>query len=79
MNLEIDYNTDNVPFDSTVKSNTSKPTDTYSKPKTIDNHLSFVSKNVQSLSSEAHSINLDAIVEMMIKTTFQYIVFNKLG
>ena len=59
--------TDNIPFYSTVKSNMPKPSDTYSKPKTIDNHSSFVSQNVQSSRSEAQSINLDAIIEMMIK------------
>ena len=39
----------------------------HSKPNIIDNNLSFISQNVQSLKSEAKSINLDAVIEMMIK------------
>ena len=62
----IEYDTDIIPLDSTVKS-ISKPSDTFTKPQIIDNYLSFISQNVQSLRSETQSINLDAIIEMMSK------------
>ena len=58
----------------------SNSSDKDSKPDIIDNHLSFISQHVQSLKSEAQSIKLDAIIEMIIKkTTFQYIVSKKLS
>ena len=60
-----------------MKSNISKTSDTYSKPKTIDNHLSFVSQNFQSLRSEAQSINLDATIEMMIKNNISIYFIQK--
>ena len=38
-------------------------------PHIIDQHISFMSQNVRSLRSETQRINLDAIIEIMIKKT----------
>ena len=71
----IEYDTDNIPLDSTVK-NKFKPSDTsfntdtsneYPKHDILDHHISFISQNVQSLRSDSQSINLDAIIEVMKK------------
>ena len=57
----IEYDTDNIPLDSTVK-NKSKPPDTssntdtsteYPKSDILDHHISFISQNMQSLRSDS--------------------------
>ena len=45
----------------------SNPSTEHSRPYIIDQHLSFISQNVQSLRREAQSINLDERIEIMTK------------
>ena len=56
-------NTDYIPSASSVKRNKSNSSNESSLPKINDQHLYFISQNVQSLRSEAQCINLDAIIE----------------